>query len=169
MKLTRIAIFLGMAILTGCANPVVNQDAYYKLQKMGLENTKEQAYYGKKDQTLTCANDRDEAFNIKFNTITETTLPKPLQYVPIINIAGGFMQEDTKFQNITYNNFTFPYGHIGRISLNGQKMDIYNYHFGATKNWGDLLYVYADKEGAVHAFRTESGIIPKSNSFYACR
>ncbi|WP_284960684.1 hypothetical protein [Citrobacter portucalensis] len=155
-------------LLSGCAAEV-NQQVDMQLKNNGLIETREQLVHGEKDKTLSCINKSDEAFNIKFNAITETTLSEPLQYIPIINLAGGFLQTDTKYQTITYNNETSEYVHLGTMKIDNQNIDVYRNNWGFTKNRGNLLYLYSSNDKVIHAFRTETGVIPKLSSFYSCR
>ncbi|MCS0535342.1 hypothetical protein [Citrobacter portucalensis] len=171
MKLIKMIACITLAsstsILAGCAAET-NQQSNQQLELHDLIKTSEQTFYGKKDQSVICRNDNDESFNLVFNNIQESTMGA-FAYIPIINFAAPLFRKDTKYQYISYGDQAAPYNHLGKITVENQEMDVYRDDWGFTKNRGNLLYLYSSNDKVIHAFRTETGVIPKLSSFYSCR
>lgn len=89
-------------------------------------------------------------------------------YIPVVNFLAPFFMVDTKYQMIKYGSDELIYYHVGIIEIDNNKIDIYRNNRGFTKNAGDLIYLYADNVKSIHAFKTNTGLVPKISSFYNC-
>jgi hypothetical protein len=157
---------INLAVLSGCAT--TNPKTVEQLHSHGLIESKDQAVYIKGGPNFVCTNNNDDSFNINATNIKEDKYPT-LDWVPIVSMVTGYIKEETKYQTIWYNGESHYYSHLGVIKIENQDTDVYKDNYRFTENDGKLIYIYSDSNNGLHAFSTETGVIPKLSSFYSCK
>ncbi|MFB4930288.1 hypothetical protein ACE3KW_18880 [Enterobacter hormaechei subsp. xiangfangensis] len=162
--------FIVLAI-SGCST---GGKPYQELTKEGIKFASEDSHtpnYPMKDNYfMSCTDNKDNGFTFTNKRERETTAPKAILWIPIAGgiLSNAWQTKETGWQRLETSDRTMGYHYIVSMRIETTNIDVYNDYAGFNKNFGDLIYLYQNELG-MHAFRTNTGIVPKLSSFYDCK